>query len=205
MDDAECRDTKTRSPLTMTLIAPHRGQYRFRNPVEGRYVQYQRPTLIEASCSRCAAHFTFLAAQPRPAERDPLSGAYQVVRGKVEGAIAGRGACEQCGCIVRTLDWPQRAYFQVEVPGGTVWAWNRLHLPALRARVAGDKATVRKLTAQDWNMARFIARLPRCATLTRNRQRLIAEIDRLTAQLEDRKDGRARGRTQKRRRGPRLA
>lgn len=84
-----------------------------------------------------------------------------------------------CGQIVQRLDWPRDAYFKVEVAGGSVWAWNDRYLPALRARVAGDKVAVRQLTLTDWELTCFIARLPRYAVLARNRAHLIAELDRL--------------------------
>ena len=110
---------------------------------------------------------------------DPASGGYQVLRGELEGVITGRGGCAGCGKIARALSWPHDAFFQVQVPEGIVWAWNEQYLPALRARIAGNKVALRHLTVGSWDMARFVARLPRYAVLTKNRVRLLAELDRL--------------------------
>jgi hypothetical protein len=80
---------------------------------------------------------------------------------------------------VRTLSWPDDAFFKVRVPEGIVWAWNELYLPALRARVAGDKTSLRHLTIQSADLIRFVARLPRHAVLVKNRAHLVTELDRL--------------------------
>jgi len=157
----------------------HRGDRRFWRPVEGLYFQYRRPEDIAATCVRCSARFAFKADPAKTHEFDPQSGGYRVLRGEVAGIIAGTGACGACGKIVRSIFWPQAAYFQVQVPEGIVWAWSEQHLPALRARIAGDKTELRRLVSDSWDMARFVARLPRYAVSTKNRVRLLAALDRL--------------------------
>lgn len=155
------------------------GDRRFWNPVEGLYFQYRRPEAIDAVCTRCRARLSFTAEPTKTHEHDPTSGGYLVLRGDVEGTVAGRGSCVQCGKIVRSLSWPDDAFFQVRVPEGIVWAWNDQYLPALRARIAGDRTALRHLTARSWDLARFVARLPRYAVLTKNRVRLLKELARL--------------------------
>jgi hypothetical protein len=163
--------------MTHTLLR-RRSWHRFWRPVDGRYFRYARPALVDAVCPRCDHRLTFSPELPEPPERGPDRG-YPVIRGEVEGPISGRGGCGGCGHIVRRLNWPDDAYFKVELAGGHVWAWNDRYLPVLRARVAGDKVAVRQLTLGDWELTCFIARLPRYALLARHRVRLIAEFDRL--------------------------
>lgn len=171
--------------LTNTPSIPqrHRGDRRFWRPVEGLYFQYRRPEAIAAACVRCGARFQFKADPAKTHEFDPKSGGYLVLRGEIAGTIAGSGACGACGKIVHSLSWPDDAYFQVRVAEGIVWAWSEQHLPALRARISGDKTELRRLVSQSWDMARFVARLPRYAVLTKNRVRLLTALDRLASQV----------------------
>jgi hypothetical protein len=60
------------------------------------------------------------------------------------------------------------------VPEGIVWAWNEEYLPALLTRVRGDKVALRHLVMSDWNIARFVSRLPKFAVLTKNRSRILS-------------------------------
>ena len=163
--------------MSHTLLR-RRSWHRFWRPVDGRYFRYARPEQISAVCPRCTQRLTFSPDLPEPPKPGP-DGGYPVLRGEIEGVISGRGGCGSCGQIVRRIDWPTAAFFKVEVAGGCVWAWNDRYLPALRARIAGDKVAVRQLTLSDWELTCFIARLPRYAVLARNRTHLIAEVTRL--------------------------
>jgi hypothetical protein len=155
-----------------------RGQRRFWNPVEGRYFLYSRPEHIDAVCNRCGCEVAFRADKLPTHVYDESSGGYASVRGQIGGQIVGRGACTNCGRIVRSISWPESAFFKVQVPEGVVWAWNVSYVPLLRARVAGDKVALRHLVERDWDQARFVSRLPRYAVLTKNRHRILAALDR---------------------------
>jgi hypothetical protein len=157
----------------------HRGQRRFRNPVEYRYYLYSRPEQIDAICDRCGSRISFRAEKVPSYIYDQDSGGYTVVRGEIGGAIAGRGACPDCGRIARSITWPDAAYFKVKVPEGTVWAWNADYVPILRARVQGDKVELRHLVERNWDLARFASRLPRFAVFTKNRARVLAGLSSL--------------------------
>lgn len=161
----------------MTLNGPqplsiHRGQRRFRIPVEGRFYQYVRPSLIRAVCVRCGSQFDFIATMQSSSIYDPESGGWSMQKGEIEGAIEGQGACKKCGAIMAKVDWPNHAYFSVKVPEGTVWAWNQHHVPALLARIAGDRVRLRQLTMHDVHLTRFVDRLPKYALKKKNRSRI---------------------------------
>lgn len=164
-----------------TPLPIHRGLRRYRNPVEGRYFLYERPAEISAACRRCGSQFLFRTDQVPSKVYDEASGGYAWQRGEVCGNVAGCGACAKCGLITRSLNWPEAAYFQVRVSEGIVWAWNEKYLPALQARVGGDKVALRHMVKQDWNLARFISRLPRYAVLTKNRARILSGLNEFTA------------------------
>lgn len=169
----------------MPQIFPRlRGDRRFWRPVDGLYYQYRRPEDIDAVCGHCGARFAFKAEPTKTHEFDEASGGYRVLKGAVEGPIPGRGGCPKCGKIVTSLNWPDDAFFKVRLPEGVVWAWNEHYLPALRARVAGDKTTLRHLTMKSADLIRFVARLPRYAVLVKNRARLVTELDRLERSRE---------------------
>jgi hypothetical protein len=170
------------------MIAPpfqlHRGIRKFRNPVEGRCYQYSRPETILVLCRRCGKAVPF-RTDPMPThELDEKSGGYLILRGEICGVISGRGACSECGHVARKVAWPEAAYLQVSVPEGVVWAWNRDCLLALRARVSGDKVTLRRHVMQDWNLARYISRLPKFAVLRKNRERIFSGLARLAPELQ---------------------
>jgi len=93
--------------------------------------------------------------------------------------VSGRGGCIACGRNSRKIRWAGDAFFKGEGSEGIVWALNERYVPILRARVAGDKVTLRHLAAGSWDLARFVARLPRYAVLAKNRERVMAALDRL--------------------------
>ena len=158
---------------------PFHGSRRFHNVVEGRYYRYTRPEVLWAICTRCQSPLTFFV-KPIPATTfDEASGGWLVHRGDVCGTIAGRGGCAKCGNIAHSVQWPEAAYLKVTVPEGIVWAWNDTYLPALLARVRGDKVGLRRLTLRDWNLARFVARLPKFAVVTKNRARILDGMSKL--------------------------
>lgn len=158
----------------------HRGHRRFRNPVEGRYFLYSRPEHIDAICERCGDRVSFTAVSVPTHLYDESSGGYAMVQGEIGGSIAGRAACTKCGRIVRSISWPDAAFFQVRVPEGIVWAWSAEYVPTLRARIKGDRVALRNLVDGNWDLARFVSRLPRFAVLTKNRQRVLAGLDSLS-------------------------
>lgn len=160
---------------------PIHGTRRFRNLVEGRYYSYSRPALMVSTCGRCGIRLPF-RADPLSTERyDEATGGYEVLRGEICGVVTGRGACTNCGRIVCSIKWPEEAYFQVRVPEGVVWAWSEEYLPALKARVRGDKVALRHLTMSNWRLTRYISRLPKFAVLTKNRSRILGGLIALEA------------------------
>ena len=159
----------------------HRGQYRFRHPIDYRYDYYSWPTTIVSKCSRCASRCEFHAVVPAAFERDEKSGGYQLVSWHIPKAIHGRGMCTKCGYQRERLAWPEDAYFQIPLTGGNVWAWNENYLLALRAHVAGDRVHERHLCAEDGLYRYFLSRLPKHVVLRRNRERIVRKLDEFIA------------------------
>lgn len=159
----------------------HRGQYRFRHPIDYRYEYYTWPSRIISKCRRCGSRCNFLAVVPAAFETDEKSGGYQLVGRHVPKQIFGRGVCVKCGQQIESLNWPEDAYFQVALTGGNVWAWNEHFLLVLRARVAGDRVSERHLCAKDGLSRYFLARLPKQVVLKRNRERIVRKLDEFIA------------------------
>ncbi len=132
-------------------------------------------------CPRCKSALTFFAKETPSHRFDETSGGWQVLRGEISGAIEGRGGCGRCGHIVNVLRWPEDGYFKVTVPEGVVWAWSETYLPILLARVVGDKVGVRQLAMKERWLDYFVARIPKFALLTKNRERIVAGMNRLLA------------------------
>ncbi|ABA87793.1 hypothetical protein Pcar_0533 [Syntrophotalea carbinolica DSM 2380] len=154
-----------------------RGIRRFRNPVEFRYRTYERPEKIDAICEKCGSPYVFKAT-PTPTEQfDPETGGYEVLKGKVCGNFEGKGACQKCGRVSRSINWPDDALLKLEIPGGLFWVWNYELLPVMRARIAGDNLELRNLIGNDWKIARIVGRIPKFATIKKNRPRILKEID----------------------------
>ncbi len=128
---------------------------RFRNPVEGRYSIYQRPSLITASCNRCNKPFLFHPIEIPTVVYSEVGGGYARVKGEICGIVAGTGACTKCGQIVGAINWPEAAYIAITIPGGVVWAWNTSFIPALQAKISGDKVKLRHMLMFDWHLVRF--------------------------------------------------
>jgi len=149
----------------------------FWEPVEGRYFIYERPERIEAVCEHCTSRVIFTPKLAPAYERDSIDGGYRVTRGEVCGLIEGRCACSRCGHVSHQISWPEAAFIKVQVPGGTLWAWNASHIPAIRARVRGDRVALRNLLAGNWRLARIVGRIPKFATLKRNRRRILAALE----------------------------
>lgn len=151
----------------------------FWEPVENRYFVYERPEQIEAICEQCKSRVLFAPRVKSSYERDAVGGGYRFIKGEVCGSIKGRGACLRCGHVTHQISWPEAAYLKVQLPGGTLWAWNASHIPAMRARVSGDRAALRNLLAGNWRLARIIGRIPKFVTLKRNRHRILVALERL--------------------------
>jgi hypothetical protein len=113
------------------------------------------------------------------------SGCYSIQKGWVGGEIVGRGSCVSCGLVQNSIQWPEAAFLQVTVREGVVWAWNDEYLIVLRARIAGAKTELRHMTMFDWDIARFISRLPKFALLTKNRSKILKGFNKLI--LDERK------------------
>lgn len=157
----------------------HRSIRRFWNPIESRYRIYERPPTIEVLCDRCGHPLVF-RPDPIPTHRhDSESGGYEVLPGKIGGVIAGRGACGNCGRVSSSTQWPEAARIKIRVPEGILWSWNTEQLLAIRALVAGDKVSLRRLLLSDRRLARVVGRIPKFATLKRNRARILRSIDAL--------------------------
>jgi hypothetical protein len=159
----------------------HRGQYRFRHPIDYRYDYYSWPAKIISKCVHCGSRCDFLAVVPDPFEQDEESGGYQLVGRHVPKKILGSGACTKCGHQTNHLAWPEGAYFQVPLTGGNVWAWNEDYLVVLRAHISGDRVLERHLRAEDVLYHHFLSRLPKHVVLKRNRERIIRKIDEFIA------------------------
>lgn len=159
----------------------HRGQYRFRHPIDYRYDYYTWPNKIVAKCRRCGSRCVFLAVVPEAFEKDEESGGYQLVSRHIPNRILGRGVCEKCGHQTENLVWPEDAYFQVSLTGGNIWAWNENFLLVLRAHVAGDRVLERHLCSEDGLYHYFLSRLPKHAVLKRNRERIVRKLDEFIA------------------------
>jgi hypothetical protein len=158
---------------------PRHGRRRFWDTVEDRYTLYSRPECIDARCQRCDHRVPFRTQKLPHFVLDVETGGYFPDRGDIGGDIVGRGACANCGRIVRSIAWPDAAYFKVRVPEGIVWAWNASYVPILRTRVAGDRVALRHLVGPNWDFARFVSRLPRFALLTKNRARILVGLESL--------------------------
>ena len=155
----------------------HRGQYRFWHPIDYRYEYYSWPTEIAAKCHKCGSRFQFTATIPEHFVKDPVSGGYSLVKQPITTQIQGKGACSKCGHQALQISWPADAYFQTEVAGGSVWAWNEKYLLVLRAKVAGDRVLERQLCEQDGLYRYFLSRLPKHVVVKRHREQLLRKLD----------------------------
>ena len=155
----------------------HRGQHRFRTPLDYRYQLYPLPSVADVKCPKCGERCVFAVAPREAFIQDAHSGGYSPLALSVEGPLAGAGACASCSNSFTTVQWPNDAYFAVSVHGGTVWAWNHNHLAPLRARVSGDRVQERQLLLREPSFSRFLARLPKWAVIKRNREQLLRTLD----------------------------
>lgn len=155
----------------------HRGQYRFRHPIDYRYEYYSWPTEIVAKCHKCGGRIEFNAVIPEPFVKDPVSGGYSISKQPITTEIQGKGACPKCARQAQQISWPVDAFFQTEVAGGSVWAWNEKYLLVLRAKVAGDRVLERQLCQQDGLYRYFLSRLPKHVVVKRHRAGLLRKID----------------------------
>lgn len=109
---------------------------------------------------------------------DKQSGGSFLGTQSIEANLSGKGSCTNCSHSFATVRWPDDAYFSVNVHGGIVWAWNPSYLAGLRARVAGDKVRQRQLALHNGDLHYFLARIPKQATVKRNRTGLLRTLDR---------------------------
>mgnify|MGYP001270350473 FL=1 len=154
-----------------------RGQYRFWHPIDYRYEYYSWPTNIVAKCPKCRSRIEFNAVTPENYVKDPISGGYSIAKQPLNTQILGKGACSKCAHQTSQILWPADAYFQTEIAGGSVWAWNEKYLLVLRAKVAGDRVLERQLCLQDSLYRYFLSRLPKHVVVKRHRERLLHKLN----------------------------
>lgn len=155
----------------------HRGQHRFRTPLDYRYQLYPLPSVADVRCPKCRARCHFGVTARESFAKDEQSGGYRLLSLPIEGCLSGEGICANCSNSFTTVRWPEDAYFSVNVHGGIVWAWNKSYLAALRARIAGDKLQQRQLALSDGSLPYFLARIPKHAIVKRNRERLLRVLE----------------------------
>lgn len=158
-------------------VALHRGEYRFRVLLEGRYRYRYWPEWISSKCRRCGALVCFRATTSTRYVEEAIGGWRVQVPSSFQ-SIRGASTCTACGYSNHCLDWPADAWYRIAINGGEAWAWNADFLPALRAQVAGHRVLVRQLCQTNWQFRYFLARLPKHVLLKRNRERLLRALDR---------------------------
>lgn len=159
------------------MYTVRRGQHRFRTPLDHRYRLYPLPSLADVRCPKCRSRCEFCITPRQTFAKDEQSGGYSLLPLPIEGTVLGKGACTVCSNSFSAIQWPQAAYFSVDIHGGTVWAWNTTYLRALRARVAGDRVLERQLAASNGYLHYFLARIPKHAVVKHNRTRLLRTLD----------------------------
>jgi len=93
----------------------HRGQHRFRNPLEYRYRLYPLPAHADIRCPTCRTRCRFAIAPRESFAKNGQSGGYILLALPVEGPLPGKGACANCGKSFAAVNWPADAYFSVSV------------------------------------------------------------------------------------------
>lgn len=87
----------------------------------------------------------------------------------MSGEVWGVLSCRRCPLRRKhRLDWPADAFYRIESPPGTLWAYTRFHLVQIRRHLAGEPGRTGPF---DMN------RLPKPFLLKRNRDRLLRDID----------------------------
>ena len=157
-------------------MALHRGEYRFRVPLEGRYRYRYWPEWISSKCRRCGALVCFRATTSTRHVEEPTGGWRVQVPSSLQ-SIRGTSTCTARGYSNRCLDWPADVWYRIAIKGGEAWAWNADFLPVLRAQVAGNRVLVRQLCQTNWHFHYFLAGLPKLALLKRNRVKLLRALD----------------------------
>lgn len=154
-------------------------QYRFREPLDAPYEFYMLPSQIDAKCIGCG-HILIFSPEPTFWKKD--GSIYRFAPRPITGMFKGPGSCTWCGRIVREVSWPDDAYYKIALNGGDLWVWNKQYLPALRAKISGDRFLERKIRyANAYHMngylLYFFRRIPKHILLKRNREYLLKKID----------------------------
>ncbi len=71
----------------------HRGQHRFRAPLDYRYQLYPVPSVADTKCPKCGERCAFAVAPREAFIQDAQSGGYSPLALSIEGPLAGVGAC----------------------------------------------------------------------------------------------------------------
>jgi len=132
--------------------------------------EWAEPEVVVA-CPRCGARAVVRRADPEVGDGGPR-----------------RLTCPACGLAkdrdAGTTSWGaavdpwfgERLWLQAELRGHTVWAFNARHLDALRSYVA---AGLRERTPQHGAAMSMLEKLPGWMTSAKNRDEVVATLDRL--------------------------
>lgn len=134
------------------------------------YLDAGWPRVVAVRCPQCGQQAQFESA----IARRPLLSLVPVAQERhIEARRQGILRCPACGLdAAHTLVWPDNAYFQWPIRGGTLWAWDAGHARVLLAY----------LGSRDRDPAQFpgyelsLEKLPKAAITAKARERIVKKI-----------------------------
>jgi hypothetical protein len=118
------------------------------------------------------------AVSDLPARYSPHDWDHSQYLYRSHGLDLGTLSCRKCGLVLKhKLSWPTDAYYQADIRGETLWAFNRESLIALRNYVAATDR--KKLRNGPWSG--FLLKVPTNFLRRNVRSKALKQIDRLLA------------------------
>jgi hypothetical protein len=153
--------------------------------IDSRYRIKERPDKFNVRCPKCGAQALMYKKFEAYEQEENGGWAIKESATSIAGPITGKLTCKACGLNGKaTISWPEDAYYQFDINGQTVWAWNREYLLLLKDWVAAKVRNEDDLFSLElypdpkvrWPYIHFLANLPKFIVLNKNRDRIVKKI-----------------------------
>lgn len=152
--------------------------------IDFRYKIKVRPEDFNVRCPQCGANTPMHHKSVYLEETE--KGRWQLLDSAKSSTatLTGKLSCKECGYSKNTsISWPDDAFYQFEIKGKHVWAWNKDTLLLLRDWVASNQRVaddfIKPYQLNTYVYHNFLANLPKHIVLAKNRAAILKKIDAL--------------------------
>ncbi len=136
------------------------------------YEWFGWPDIVDVICPQCGKKTAF-AGSKQVVKKQYNQG--QPVTRLFTDKRTGYVSCLSCGLTkVKTIQWPQDAYYKINVRGNVLWAWNEEHAKDIRDYLNSTSRVRRNFT-----YVASLYHIPEIFKLAKNRKKCVLGLNKI--------------------------